>query len=270
MKHSYALLIPIAAVVVGCASPGPVPVNFSMSHQKVARTAQHWNVVAEDVVAQTLDSISKSPQFGGRGVYVAPTSNTAFNVAFREFMITHLVNRSIGVSVCKDDGGGRGGFASRARDVEIKYDVQLVSHGARLPPYQPPGLTMLAGGVAVVRNVILGGDPITGTIGGIALAEWGAGHMAKAPQSEIIVTTTIVEDNRFVSRKSDIYYVPDADAKLFVQRVAARSSCPTDKPVAMTEEEAEAGREIARRELVERGMARTHPARGGVPFAYSY
>lgn len=270
MKKKIAVLTALsaAAVLVGCASPAPVPVNFQLSHQKVARTAHHWDVVADDVVTETLRAIVETPQLQGRGVYIARASDTAFNNAFREFMITGMVNRGARVSVCRTPEG-KAGFSPEAPDIEITYDVQHVTHRADLPRYQPPRWTLLAAGVAVLRNVFLDGHETAGVIGGIAAAELGVGHLANAPQTEIIVTTTIAENNRFVARKSDIYYVPEADAALFIRRVGYRSPCPGEAPIAAAASESaitEAERELDRREreqarkkLVDQWQERTNP-----------
>lgn len=262
MKASYALLIPIAAAVVGCASPMPVAENFQLSHQKVARAAHHWDVVAGDVAGQTLQAIADRPQLQGRGVYVAPARSTAFEVAFRSFMITNLVQSGATVSECKIGTPAGKGFSADGADVEVRYDTQVVVHSVRGPDYQPPRLTVLAAGVAVVREVFLGGDNIAGTLSGVALAEWWAGHLARPTRTELIVTTTVVENNRFVMRTKDIYYVPDGDVRLFSQKIADRSVCPGDKKVVMDDAELvpkEVSAEIARQEMIERDMKRTNP-----------
>lgn len=262
-----AILAVLMASLAGCASQVPVAQNFPLTHQKVARTAHHWDVVAEDVVAQTMLAIAEKPQLQARGVYVAPARNTAFNMAFREFMITRMVNRGASVAVCRTTQKVGAGFAE-AKDVEIQYDTQLVVHASHPPGYQPPMLTILASGVAVVREVALGGETTAATLGGIALAEWWAGYLARPTRAEIIVTTTIAENNRFVTRKSDIYYVPDGDTKLFVQKVAGRSWCPGDATSARTAEEADVDREIARQEMFERAQARTNPKWRSTSYSY--
>lgn len=257
MNPHYAIIAAAVASLVGCASPMPVAQNFPLTHQKVARTAHHWDVVAEDVVAQTMRAIAEKPQLQSRGVYVAPTRNTAFNMAFREFMITRMVDRGASVSVCRTTEGGGGGFAGEGPDVEIQYDTQLVVHAEHPAGYQPPMLTLLASGVAVVRETALNGDGTAAVLGGVALAEWWAGYLARPTRAEIIVTTTIAEKNRFVARKSDIYYVPDGDTKLFMQKVAARTACPGDRPMARDERDAD--NEVARIQMIERGQARSNP-----------
>ncbi|NMG74684.1 hypothetical protein [Aromatoleum diolicum] len=281
MKNSYALLIPVVAALVGCASPAPVAQNFPLSYQKVARTAHHWDVVAEDVVAQTMEAIGNTAQLQRRSLAVAPARNTAFNTAFREFMITHLVSSGAQVDVCKvSDGVGRG-FQSDGPAVGVQYETQLIVHGKDVPDYAPGRLTALAAGVAVIRNAVFAEETNAALITAGVLADIGRGHAARATRTEIIVTTSIIDQNRFVARKSDIYYVPDADAPLFIQRVAQRSSCPDDKRVALDEpitsvNQDPARQEIARQELIEREMRRTNPAwrpaakRAEQSGAYSY
>lgn len=262
MKHRYALLIPFAALVVGCASPLPVAENFPLSHQKVARAAHHWDVVAGDVAGQTLQAIADLPQLQGRGIYVAPARSTAFEVAFRNFMITNLVQGGAAVSECRVGTPVGKGFSADGADVEVRYDTQVVVHSGRGPDYQPPRLTVLTAGVAVVREIFLGGDNIAGTLSGVALAEWWAGHLARPTRTELIVTTTVVENNRFVMRTKDIYYVPDGDVRLFSQKISDRSACPSDGKVATNEGELvpkEVTAEIARQEMIERDMKRTNP-----------
>lgn len=268
MKSSYVVLIPLAAAVVGCASPAPVAENFPLSYQKVARTAHHWDVVADDVVAQTLDAIGKMPQFQGRSIVVTPSRNTAFNTAFREFMITHLVSSGAQVGVCKTVKTSGRGFQAEGPEVEVHYDTQLIVHGKDVPNYAPGRFTALAAGVAVIRNAWFDGETNAALLAAGALADFGLGHAARPTRTEIIVTTSITDQNRFVARKSDIYYVPDADARLFIQKVAQRSLCPDDKPVAMDEQVDDEGkelareeiRELARRDMHEREMRRINPS----------
>lgn len=277
MKNLYVVLIPAVVTMVGCASPVPVAENFSLSYQKVARTAHHWDVVADDIVSQTLQTITEKPLLQGRGVYVPSVRSTAFNSAFREFLITRFVNRGTNVSVCKIVGDGNPGFVQEAPDVEIQYETQVIGHGGQMPHYRPGEITALASGVAVLRNVaeanLSRGAGNAALIGIAALADVGAGHLGSPTRTELIVTTTIAERNRFIMRRSDIYYVPDADAKLFIQNIKKQSACPQEKmATASIPDEREAA--MARQEMIERNMRRVNPDwRGPSPesvAAYSY
>jgi hypothetical protein len=272
----YALLFPLAFTIFGCASPVPVAENFPLSYQKVARTAHHWDVVAEDVVAQTAAAIEANPVLQKRGVFVpGPERSTAFNVAFRDFLINHMVSQGLSVSVCKSTESSGTGFAMEGADIEVQYEARIIGHGGRMPQYRPGLLTSLAAGVAVIHNIsenLSNANQVAAGIGLAALADVGAGHLATATRTELIVTTTITENNRYVMRKSDIYYVPDADANLFIKRVSQRSPCPQDSsPVAKVDRTTDdADVEASRSAMLEREMKRWNPNWQAAPVSYAY
>ena len=83
--------------------------------------------------------------------------------------------------------------------------------------------------------------------------------------TEIVVTTSIEENNRFAMRKSDVYYVPASEAGLFMRRVAESSLCPPER-VAVTERGAVTAQRAdamddaeARRQFIIREMRRINP-----------
>lgn len=269
----------------GCASPTPVAHNFPLSFQKVARTAQHWNVVANDVVEQTTEALQSNEILKGRPVFVSEAPATAFNVAFRDFMINHLVEQGLAVNVCKSVPTKGGGFTNDAPEVEIQYKTQLLAHGRTMPAYQPGLLTVLASGVAVARRVgewnLGSSESDVANIGAAALVDLGLGHLAAAPRTEIVVTTTISENNRFLVRRSDIYYVPEADASMFFRRVSRQlsSACPSATPASASSELPKPAvdafaEQQSRWQMIETGMRRSNPdwrsSRGAYPSADSY
>ena len=263
MNFKLLAIAPVAAVFLGCASPSPVAQNFPLSYQKVARSAHHWDVVADDVVQQTLKRIEELPQLQGRGIFVADGASSVFDTAFRDFMITRFVGTGASVSVCKRQQDNKPGFDREGRDIEIQYQTQLVRHGEALPAYIPGALTMLGSGVAVVRNAVLRGigEANAAIIGAGAVADFAAGHAALPTGTEIIITTSIAEGNRFLMRKSDVYYVPDSDARLFFQSVPRNLSCGVGQPVAPQAQQPREGLEaqIAREEMIRRDMKRFRP-----------
>ena len=84
--------------------------------------------MTEAAASQALRLVAEKPQLQGRGFFVSPTRNTAFEVAFRDFMITHLVQRGASVSECKIGSPAVPGFARDGADVEVRYQ----------PTTQPP------------------------------------------------------------------------------------------------------------------------------------
>lgn len=273
MNLKRVIVVPAAWALFGCASPVPVADTFPLTYQKVARTAHHWDVVANDVVAQTAAALASNPQLQGRGVFV-PSSprGSAFDTAFRNFMINHLVERGLRVSVCEIRPASSAGFESEAPDVDVRYETQIIGHGADMSRYRPGLFTALASGVAVIRNAdaaeLTRGDRNAAGIALGALADWGLGHVANPTHTELVVTTTIAEHNRFILRRSDIYYVPDADASLFFRKVGQRTDCPGDARVASAQPAPKGpDAEMARRELFLSEIRRVNP---GYPVPASY
>lgn len=237
------VLCAMTVTVIGCASPVPVAHNFPISTQKVARVAHHWNVVADDVVTQTLASIEKTPELQKRAVFVEQAyPGSVFDRAFRNFMITKLVEKGQFVNVCRTEPQSTSGFAQPpgAPAVSVHYETQVVQHRGKLPHYRPGALTWLAANVAAIYNLASvdhSSDFIGAGAAGVIIAnDVLAGHLSAPTRTELILTTTITEDNRYVMRKSDVYYVPDADATLFMKQVAQQDPCPSSGKVAGRQE----------------------------------
>ena len=210
MKILSATLIAVALTSAGCASQVPVAETYPVSYQKKAKASHHWDVLAADVVAQTEASLEKNNYLNGRVLHVMPPQEkTTFNKAFGNFLVTELVNRGLPVS------------PNREGAVTVRYETQLVQHNSDRPNYSPGMLTTLTAGVLVARDIALYASTESQILGGLALvglSDLGFGHLAGGPtKTELIVTTSITAEDRFVMRKSDIYYLEDVDASLFVE-----------------------------------------------------
>lgn len=210
MKIHSASLLAIALAVSGCASQVPVAETYPVTYQKKAKASHHWDVAAEDVVTQTEASLEKFNYLTGRALYVMPArEKTTFNKAFGNFLVTRMVNRGLPVSPNPEGA------------VTVQYETQLVQHNSDRPNYAPGTLTALTAGVLVARDIALYASSESQIVGGLALvglADLGIGHLSGGPtKTELIVTTSITAEDRFVMRKSDIYYLEDVDASLFVE-----------------------------------------------------
>lgn len=192
---------------LGCASRVPVAVNHSLTTQKKAKAAHHWDVLAEDIAQQTKLALSdpKKP-FPKQPIYIRPGGDSAFDTAFRNFLITRLVNQGVAVTAEPRDA------------LAISYDTQLVRHDSDRYTHIPGTLTTLAAGVWVIRDLAAGAaaDAAPATLGLTALADYALGHYAGgATHTELIVTTTILDHAHYLFRKSDIYYLEDEDTGLY-------------------------------------------------------
>lgn len=248
--------------VVGCRSPVPVAENFPMSYQQVARTAHHWDIIAQDVVNQAVTTLTATKGLQGRPVRVIPASrNTTFDAVFNDFLINQMVDRGIQVSACEPAGTGM----IVEPDLKVRYQARVIIH-SEAPQYRPGLLTALAAGVFVGRSIAQS-DLSRDAQGLLGIAATGAvdlaaGYVPRATKTEVVVTTTIEENNRFVLRRSDIYYVPDGDATLFSRKVAQNTICPSSsrsENVAATAEEKEEAERVARYELFVKNMRHINP-----------
>lgn len=178
---------------VGCANQVPVAENFDTSTQKKLRASQHWNIIANDIVTETAKALRYNEAFADRPVFVESSPNvpTSFNKAFREFMITELVNNGIPVTENPNQA------------LIVKYDTQVVKHTADRK-YSP-----LLSLVLVSRKLYEPGR--SGDYGSTASI------LTDGPtDTELIVNTSIIEDGNYYMRKSSVYYIDGQDIRLFL------------------------------------------------------
>lgn len=225
-KCRFAVISLSIIVLSGCSSPVPVATNFSRSEQKVARTAHHWSVVADDVVTQTLAKVNSTDELIGREIYIPKIKDASqFDVSLRDFMLTHIVSRNATVVVCKNNNK-----SSDKKELEIVYESKLIKHDADVTHYSPGQLTLLGAGVAVLRNALASdltrGQQNIATIGAFGIADAYASFYTIPTRTELLITTTIAENNKYIYRKSDVYYVPDDDAELFTLATTQKAECP--------------------------------------------
>lgn len=197
-------------VLAGCGTaPIPVASNFDYSVQHKVRSAGHWNLMADDVVQQTLGTLQKNGVGSAAPVYVQlPTNASAFDRGFREFVLTKLVQSSVPVME-----------SGASAELQLSYATQVVVHKSARPHYIPGQFTMLAGGLMAaygLRTEHLD----TKLVAALGLA--GAADFANSVNSggpthtEVILTTSVSRGGQFVARKTDVYYLEDVDAPLFL------------------------------------------------------
>lgn len=258
LRHILATMI-FSSGLVGCASsPVPVANNFPMSSQKVARTAQHWNVVANSVVEQTLLAINSNPLLQKRSIYLQrPNGTNAFNVSFHDFLIDHMVQNGASVNVCKPSKSTGTGFEMDGKPVDVTYEAKVIQHNG-IDGYRPGGWIALGTGVAALYNAssnwshseIWGAGVGLGILAEMAHSSW-----PDSTNTELVVTTTIAENNQYIFRRSDIYYISDADASLYLKNVKLNSTCAEDQKLA-NNAESEVSKDDARMRLFINEQAR--------------
>ncbi|MPN16550.1 hypothetical protein SDC9_163895 [bioreactor metagenome] len=105
------------------------------------RSAGHWELVSRDVVAQTLGTLNQAGA-AGAPLYVAlPPNPSAFDYAFRDFLITQFVQS--GTPVMQAPG----------QTLDVTYEAQVVRHNSDRPHFIPGMFTMLAAGVGAAYGL---------------------------------------------------------------------------------------------------------------------
>ncbi len=218
-----AFMLVMLFFMFGCYTQNPKPATYRYSTQQKMQAAYHWDVLAEDVAVQIAETLEKwgylnqpvyvRPACGAPTRVCVPHYETPFGEGFHDLLLTQLVNYGLKVSV-KPDGA-----------LIVTNKVQLVYHRSdRIARTSRPGLisavSALAGTWAmVIRDAQLHGGSIAetaawagaGLTGGI-LYDVTSGMFTKGmPHSEVLITTSIKDYDRYLMRKTDIYYINDAD-----------------------------------------------------------
>lgn len=199
-----------ALVLAGCANaPIPLAKNFELTSQYKVRSAGHWDLLSRDVVSQTRATLEKAGYAADAPLYVAlPANPSTFDTAFRDFLITKLVQG--GANVQANPGGA----------LEVSYHTQLVRHNSDRPHFIPGQYTMLAAGLMAaygLRNEHID-TKLLGVLGLTVAADYASSINSGGPtNTEMVLTTTVMRGNQYVVRKTDVYYLENVDAPLFLK-----------------------------------------------------
>ena len=230
------------ATLTGCATKSPIPLaeNFDLTVQPKVRSAGHWDLLSKDVVTQTLASLRASQIPADTPMYVwLPANPSQFDLGFREFLITKLVQNGQSVymqpsqaaSVALQTEACTAPIACRSSDaLEVTYQTQVVRHDSPRPHFVPHQFTIITAGLMAAYGLRLEhlDAKLLAGLGLAAAADYGASVSSGGPtNTELILTTTVSNRGRFLSRKTDVYYLENVDAPLFMR------SAPAYKPVNM-------------------------------------
>ncbi len=202
----------------------PRPVAYPDSTQYKLQAAQHWNILASDVAKQIKAGLSKmdsvtqpvyvEPACGAPQGGCQPHEESPFGQGFRDLLMTHLVKE--GVTTL-------GEIEEQSLVVSSKVQVLYHKDKRRTRRFKPGVLTAsaayLTAAIAVVRDALdygSNGDQSL-AFGGAALGaavihDITDGSFVRFPHSEVIITTSIKDYNTYLMRKTDIYYINDADS----------------------------------------------------------
>jgi len=206
--HLFPVLICATLLLGSCTASIPEPVNFPYSQQQKMQASHHWQVLARDLANRINNQLISTGHIE-TAVFVNPTCDegsipckaeqkSSFNKAFHDLLITSMVDYGIPTRnhLTKDT-------------LEIEYKVQVVRHTAqRVRTLQPGLLTAVSAAIVVLRDAP---SELLILAGGV-MADMVNTNLTLNGQYEVIITTSIIEKEKFLFRASDIYYINDEDS----------------------------------------------------------
>jgi hypothetical protein len=227
-KMTSAFICAALLSVSGCASlknsdlnnpQAPLAEQYPLSYQKQIQASKHWAIIADDLADQLQGQISEK-KIADRPVFINLYSDqTEFSRAFNDFLITSLVNRGVTVSKLKNGS------------TIFNYKIQTVEYKSNRSTQLPSQAkwTVLATGLVVFRvlDQIIKDDDASILGAGVLADVWTSDI---APKLEIIITTSILSGNVYVSRRSDIYYANSTDIHLYDSAENNKKSRVFDDP----------------------------------------
>jgi len=171
------------------------------------QASHHWEVLAHDLANRINNELILSDNIE-TAVFVKATcgdesqpckanETSSFNEAFRDLLITNLVDYGIPThNQLKED------------NIEVQYKVQIVRHSTnRVRPVKPGVFTAISAAIVVLRNapaelLVLA----TGVMADVVNT-----NLTLNGHYEVIITTSMLSDEKYLFRASDIYYINDKD-----------------------------------------------------------
>ena len=186
----------------------PEPTGYVHSEQNKMQATHHWDVLAADIANQINNELILSdyldiPVFvretcGDENSSCPSPGATVFEESFRDLLITNLVTLGVPTSQKPDKG-----------TLTINYKTQTVYHHRNKWRTLKPGLlTTLTAGVLVIRNA----PSEIAWLAAAGTADLAQSSYITSSNFEVLVTTSVIADGRYLFRNSNIYYINDQDS----------------------------------------------------------
>ncbi len=195
---------PRRSVIAPAASQVPVPSAYRLNTQQTMQAVHHWKTLAHDVAEQIKNRIAYESADFTDPVFVVPSGVTPFEKAFRELLITALVENAFLIS--KD----------ASNSLLLDVDIQLVRHDRSIQKTSSGVYSSLGPGVFVREDIDLFGpdnqiDKIENDIMNSRINVEAGMFSQDIPETEILITTSLSRNDVFVMRKSYIYYISESE-----------------------------------------------------------
>lgn len=199
------LFIILVLAAAGCTRI-PQPASYAYSEQQKMQAVHHWDVLAWDVANQINNQLVHTDHID-TALFVKPTCSTdtfpcppgkttTFNESFHDLLKTRLYQ--FGIPTRHDPD---------TKAITVNYKVQVVYHRARRTAIQPGTFTALTSAIIVLRAM---SDKLQ-ALGAAAAVDIYNSTSPMAGHYEVIITTSMVRNNKYLFRSSDVYYINDKD-----------------------------------------------------------
>lgn len=219
MAYRGACALAAGLLLAGCAmpySPAPVATNFPSTHQPKVQAAAHWGVIARHMATELGPTLKTAPS---RSLYVEPLQPSTFSTGMKSHLVTALVND--GFVVVRNPVPGA---------LKIELDTQVVAFSADRPQYRYAGLpTALASGAWVLTSIQHSPEwLVTAGTYGYDAHRWFTAQFAPGdtPKTEMIVTVSVADEQRYYARNTSVYYTSDEDLALYDAALAKKLAAP--------------------------------------------
>lgn len=186
----------------------PEPVGYDYETQNKMQAGRHWDILAADTANEInkeliLKGYINTPVFvrqtcGDENTPCSPDQTTVFNESFRDLMITELVRLGVPTSSIPHEDA-----------ITVNYKAQTIYHHAdRFRTIQPGLITALTTAIMVFRDAPTEIVAIL-TAGAVDYANITYVHKG---HFEVVITTSMIDRDRYIYRNSSIYYINDKDS----------------------------------------------------------
>ncbi|MDP6353191.1 MAG: hypothetical protein QF926_16260 [Alphaproteobacteria bacterium] len=231
-------------VLSGC-SQGPVPLARVGAIQEALSSAAHWQILARETAIKTAGCLAGLSYYSYETDSYLPyclqdtsevrdlpltiemvDSGMPFARAFHGLLTTEMMDQ--GLKVLHDPGSERA--------LTVRYRVQLLPRTEKVPLNSVPGVySWLGFGVWAVVESSLSSIVALGALTDAVVAGNDYGG------AQVIVTISVMDGERFVMRKSDGYFVADADLGHYASTLPAPELLPGRKSGAAAPESRDFG-----------------------------
>jgi hypothetical protein len=208
MRNTSAIMAAMCLpLLAGCATPHsetPLATNFPTTTQQKLQAAAHWNVIAGDVARQIAAGFKEKPPLHVNQAAV----KTTFDRAFGNQLISALIANGFPIQ------------KTPASALNVEVDTQTVRFSANRPQYKFAGVpTALTSGIwALHAAEATAGAAVYAGVAAADAYSWFRSEFATGdtPQTEIIITISVGDTDRYLARSTHVYYVADSDSGMYV------------------------------------------------------